>query len=212
MRQVDELLKQRLIGALILLALGVVFWPIIFVEPEPVAGLQPAPVPPRPAVDSTPLEPPDPVGLRPSPSLSAQPPEPDGDSAPSGGSSDATAADAGPMPAAALAPATEPSPAAGNGRRTRAEPPATPALDSDGVPIAWILQVATLSREDRAEALRVRLIEAGHKAYIKRVRREDRTLYRVYIGPGFEKARIEKLKPEIDAELKVNSLVQRYYP
>ena len=29
----NDILKQRLVGALILVALGVVFWPIIFVEP-----------------------------------------------------------------------------------------------------------------------------------------------------------------------------------
>ncbi len=34
----NEVLKQRLIGALILVALGVVFWPIIFVEPGQQGG------------------------------------------------------------------------------------------------------------------------------------------------------------------------------
>ena len=55
----NEVLKQRLIGALILLALGVVFWPIIFVEPGEQGGAGEVVIPPRPNVTTTPIEPPD---------------------------------------------------------------------------------------------------------------------------------------------------------
>ena len=68
----NELLKQRLVGALILVALGVVFWPLIFVEPgQPERGER-AEIPPRPAVDTTPVEPPDRAGLRPSAELQSR--------------------------------------------------------------------------------------------------------------------------------------------
>ena len=68
----DNILKQRLIGALILVALGVVFWPIIFVEPEGPGGLPGARIPPPPSVDTTPIEPPDTAGLREAPQVAAQ--------------------------------------------------------------------------------------------------------------------------------------------
>ncbi len=74
------------------------------------------------------------------------------------------------------------------------------------------LNTPSVSKEENAEKLRLRLIEGGHKAYVRKIRRGDRNLYRVAIGPGFEKARIEALKPRIDAEFKVESLVQRYLP
>ena len=42
----NDILKQRLVGALILVALGVVFWPLIFVQPGPEETvLQPLPSP-----------------------------------------------------------------------------------------------------------------------------------------------------------------------
>ena len=68
----DNLLKQRLVGALILVALGVVFWPIIFVEPAQETAREEMQAPPRPRVDDTPIEPPDTVGLRSSPELQAR--------------------------------------------------------------------------------------------------------------------------------------------
>ncbi len=62
----NDILKQRLVGALILLALGVVFWPIIFVEPTEGPGGEGGRIPPQPSVDTRPIEPPDLAGLRPS--------------------------------------------------------------------------------------------------------------------------------------------------
>ena len=74
----NEVLKQRLIGALILVALGVVFWPIIFVEPGQQGGADEVVIPPRPNVTTTPIEPPDMAGLRPSREITrATEPEPE---------------------------------------------------------------------------------------------------------------------------------------
>jgi DedD protein len=219
---VNNVLKQRLVGALILIALGVVFWPIIFVE----QGAGPAPersaIPPRPVVDNSPIEPPDSIGLRSSPPLEDVVEE-EGEAAVA---DDGVTAVTGPEqgggevgeprePVAVVEPAAVPPPpdASGEtGRRTREAPPVTPERDSDGVPIAWILQVVTLSNEQRAEQLRQELLDMGEKAYVRKVRRDERTLYRVYIGPGFEKARIEALKPRIDQRFGVESVVRRYLP
>ncbi len=68
----NDILKQRLVGALILVALGVVFWPIIFVQPGDRPSAEQARIPPRPEVNTTPIEPPDQVGLRPSREVEAR--------------------------------------------------------------------------------------------------------------------------------------------
>ena len=68
----NEVLKQRLVGALILVALGVVFWPIIFVEPEGERSVQERTMPSRPNVDTSPVAVPDVAGLRPSAELPAR--------------------------------------------------------------------------------------------------------------------------------------------
>lgn len=87
-----------------------------------------------------------------------------------------------------------------------------PALDAQGIPITWILRVASVSSADKSDALRQDLLAMGHKAYVQKVRSGDRTLYRVYIGPKAEKAKLEKLRQGIDAKFGVASMITRYYP
>jgi len=217
---VNDILKQRLIGALILLALGVVFWPIIFVEPgdRPAAGE--GRIPPRPAVDTTPIEPPDASGLRTSPelalatepgqqvitefSLEAEPAaETETDLEPAG---------ALPVIEPETEPAAMPTEPPAKARRARSEAPGRPVLDSNGLPVAWILQVASVSSAAKADALRERLLEMDQKAYVKKVARGEKDLYRVYIGPRFERAPLEQLQAGIDTRFKVQSLIVRYIP
>ncbi|MBN7798672.1 SPOR domain-containing protein [Parahaliea mediterranea] len=233
----NDVLKQRLVGALILVALGVVFWPIIFVEPETGRGGVEARIPPRPDVDTTPLSPPDRVGLRGSPPLEAAPDDgaarqpvdeiAGGDGEPSARAPVAETpaqqpdADAAEPAAEPAAPVARPEPAgagdpndtaAAVARRTRDEPPAQPKLDAQGVPVAWMLQVISVSRKDRAEQTRDALGKMGYKAYIKPARVEGKTVYRVYVGPKFERARLDAIKAEVDREFGVNSMVRRYLP
>ena len=96
--------------------------------------------------------------------------------------------------------------------RTRSEPPQKLALDADGIPVAWILQVASVSSADKADQLRQRLLKMDQKAYVKKVQRGGKDLYRVYIGPKFERAALEKIQAPVDAEFGVTSMIARYYP
>lgn len=190
-----EIVRQRLVGVLILVALGVVFWPIIFVEP----GVKEAPrdsrVPARPEVDTTPLEPPDRVGLRVSPEVVAVAPE------------EQAVTEALPQPGEV---ATAPAPAVAPSARSAA--PERPSLDSQGVPVAWTIQVATVSSAANADQLRDRLLARHYEAYVRRVAHGDRELYRVFVGPKFERAKLERLQQEIDKNFGVKSIITRYVP
>jgi DedD protein len=201
----NNVLKQRLVGALILVALGVVFWPIIFVEPGEQGGAEEARIPQRPQVDTTPVETPGMVGLRPSPEQVKEQPAPD-------------------RPLLTLAPESPPPTTSGTAapepvkktavpvKKTRTEPPVKPVIDDQGVPVVWILRVASVSSSSRADELRKRLLEMGYKAYTKKIKSGDKTLYRVYVGPKAEKAKLAKIQPQIDAEFGVTSMISRYYP
>ncbi len=219
----NNVMKQRLVGALILVALGVVFWPIIFVQPEAPAGSESLQAPPRPQVNTTALPAPDDAALRRLPPPLERVPV-----------SDAELAGGGePVPVDSNQPAPEPagmvaSEEAGSGAaeiapverastlpqpgETRTEAPVKPELDAEGLPIAWALQVASISDSARADALRADLLEMGYKAYIKRVRSGGKTLYRVSIGPKGEKARLEAIQGKVDEKFGVKSMVVRYYP
>lgn len=197
----DSNVKQRLVGALILVALGVVFWPIIFVPgPEPAEEIA-ITVPPEPPIDITPVPEPDDFGLRQSASAETPPgedidvffPEPEEGSAPA------------PLPQQSdVVSVPEPAEA-----REQLE---TPALDADGLPIAFSLQVATMSNRERAERLRDELVAAGYKGYLKRLRRDDKLLYRVLVGPRFNRDDLLPIKAAVDASWGVESLIMRYLP
>ena len=112
-------------------------------------------------------------------------------------------------PAAKPAPKPAPKP---EPKKTRSEAPVKPALDDEGIPITWILRVASVSSAEKADQLRKDLLEMGHKAYAKKIRSNGKTLYRVYVGPKAEKARLQKIQGDIDARFGVSSLITRYYP
>ena len=69
----NPLLKQRLVGALVLVALGVVFWPLIFVTPETREPLVLRTMSERPTVDQTPIAEPESYESKVAPSLPAAP-------------------------------------------------------------------------------------------------------------------------------------------
>jgi len=202
---VNDILKQRLVGALILVALGVVFWPIIFVQPEG-KKTEEQHIPPPPEVSTAELASPGEAGLRSSPELAAsasvQAEEP-AQVAPQTGEEAAAPTSAAPVPTAAQ-------PAIPDDMRS--EPPPRLAMDSDGVPVAWTLQVATVSSAEKAEHLRRQLLEMKQEVYVTTVQSGGKNLYRVCIGPKFERATLEKLQAGINAKFGVTSIVARYIP
>jgi DedD protein len=84
--------------------------------------------------------------------------------------------------------------------------------DSDGVPVAWTLQVATVSSAEKADALRRRLLEKGEKAYVTTISSGGKQLYRVSVGPKFERQELERIQASINAEFGVTTMLVRYLP
>ena len=223
----NDVLRQRLVGALILVALGVIFWPIIFVQPEDEL-VQVRNIPPQPNISTERVDAPDPVGLRTSPTIVADNQVEQEEAAfdveefevvdPDEGQPDSDALDLEaeeleepevnpePEPSPPPQPAPEPAPAPVH------TPPEELKLDADGVPVAWILQVVTVSASEKAEEIRSRLDAMGHKAYVEKVTSGGRTLHRVYVGPKFEKGELESIKSQVDAEFGVSSMTRRYVP
>ena len=202
----DNLVKQRLVGALILVALGVVFWPIIFVARDGDTRELHVAVPEAPPVDLSPLPAPDSAALRRAPLAQAQ----------------AQGAEQGPAPELFDSDPQVPEPLPALPARADTQPPVSleqaretlqaPAIDADGLPIAYALQVATIGQRERAETLRDELLKAGYKGYLQRLRRDDRTLYRVLVGPRYQRDDLAPVKEAVDRTWRVESLIIRYLP
>lgn len=192
----DQGLKERLVGAAVLVAIGVWLIPWVLDGPEntsenSTSSLQlPAaeePVPMRtqtlrigsPAEQqaAAPAAPqPEPSAATPAaPEPPAAAPEPAADS-----EAEVAVATAAPEPATvAPAPATPaPKPAATPAPAPRpAAPPATAAKGD------WVVQLGSFGAEDNARKLAQRADQFGYKASVSSTRANGRTLYRVRVGP-----------------------------
>ena len=202
----DNLVKQRLVGALILVALGVVFWPIIFVARDGDTREQRVAVPEAPLVDLSPLPAPDSAALRRAPLAQAQAQGAEQGPAPEPLDSDSPLP--GPLPALPARADTQAQASLEQARETLQ----APAIDADGLPIAYALQVATIGERERAETLRDELLKAGYKGYLQRLRRDERTLYRVLVGPRYQRDDLAPVKEAVDRTWRVESLIIRYLP
>lgn len=205
----NPIIKQRLVGTVVLLALGVVFWPIIFVEPEVSSPITLEPMPPRPGIDETPLPRPRLPQAVVDSDLAAPTVEPEVQSA----ADEATLLENDPDNAGAAVDdslASLPNAREIDSLEPRSEPPQPVQRDKQGFARAWVLQVATVSSEERARQLVDALQGRGYEAFSRRFSLDDKVLWRVQIGPKLEQARLTAIKPDIDRSLKVNSTILRY--
>ena len=188
--------KQRLVGFIVLGALAIIFWPIVFVSPEPDQELM-LPVfemPERPDVVMSERR--EPVIERVDRSRL---PVIERAELPEDSTIDAIATD----PQNELV-AADNEPNGQMASRHRAE------FDEQGLPVSWELQVATLSAQQRAEEIAELLREKGHKAYVSPVTIRSQQLYRVRIGPSLQRQRLIDIQADIDAYFGVESKIMKF--
>lgn len=188
--------KQRLVGFIVLGALAIIFWPIVFVSPEPDQELM-LPVfemPERPDVVMSERREPVLERVDRSRLPVIQRAERSEDS-----TIDTIATD----PQRELV-AADNEPNGQVASRQRAE------FDEQGLPVSWELQVATLSAQQRAEEIAELLREKGHKAYVSPVTIRSQQLYRVRIGPSLQRQRLIDIQADIDAYFGVESKIMKF--
>lgn len=198
MALLDRRLKQRMVGALVLLALAAVFLPMLFNRADQPRAVR-VEAPPMPAA-------PAPLQIEtPEPDV----PEPALAEAPASATAVEAAAVAVPEPVApppAAVPAAPPAVAP----PVRSEPVAAPAsrLDGDGLPLSWSVQLVSLSNAARAQELQQRLRQQGHNAYIRSVD----GMQRVFVGPLLDKSEAQRLAQEIGRQQRLSPIVVRFQP
>ncbi|HKK56958.1 SPOR domain-containing protein [Marinobacter sp.] len=185
-------LKQRIIGALVLVSLAVIFVPMMFDEPHSERETTTIQIP---------EEPPFPEVEMPEPETTKVPPYRIEETAPAG--PDDSVAEAPEPPdttessAAAGASQSEPS--------AQTEPGAAEFTRSlEG---AWVVQLGSFGSADNARRLREKVREKGYSSHLQSVIRGDTELTRVFSGPFAEKAEAEKAKQALDKAFGLNSLV-----
>lgn len=199
-----ESVKHRLIGAAVLTAVAVLFLPSFFKDRQQYQVDTNSHIPGRPsitAVDFNEPTRPDNIEPAPAPETMFVPDETEVSSAPQVASEEQSAS------SVAVASSMQ---SVSSATTTQTVVPVTP-LNTQGLPDAWVVQVASLSSQAAANKLRDQLQAEGHKAYVRSVVGTT-TIFRVFIGPKQDKAQALAIKSQLDKQLKVNSLVLPFKP
>ena len=218
MALLDKAYKQRMVGALVLVALAVIFLPMLFSrqdEQRQVTVEAPS-APQAPAVPQVQLEP---VAV-PEPQALPQEPVPSDDevaeqSAPSMPIAAAPAPAPTPAPAPAakpVAPAPVAKPAAAPAQpiaAAAAKPDTTQSrVDANGLSVSWSVQLASLSSRASAESLQKTLRSQGYNAYIRSADGKNR----VFVGPLIERAEADRLRDLLSRQQNLKGFVVRFQP
>lgn len=195
----EQRVKQRLVGAVILVALGVIFIPMLLKGPVEGdrAGI-PVEVPPPPQVRAVPDIPETDALNAPSPGQQlAERPRPD----PVAKGKSAAAS----RPSSA--PVDEPGAASADSEAAGSASAATADDAAEASTSAWAVQIGSFQDRDNARALRQELRESGFSTYIEQARYQNKPLYRVRVGPVVGRGKAEQLAARLRAERGVKGLV-----
>jgi len=203
-------LKQRIIGALVLVSLAVIFVPMMFDEPHSERETTDIKIPEEPPFPEVEMPEPD----------AEDPPEyriEELDQVDAEAPSEIQAADdeatkvktpevASPdesMDDSSASEASEASnePQANEQESVKAEE-YTRSLEG-----AWVVQLGSFGSNENATRLREKVREKGYSSHLQSVTRGDTELTRVFSGPFAEKAEAEKAKQALDKAFGLNSLV-----
>lgn len=193
----DVHLKQRLVGAIVLVALGVIFIPMLLEGPNRTLVPEMDEIPePEILAPELPLEPFPPV-REPEPAERAIVTEPTG--------TEATQKSAPEQPA----PATkESAPAPAVVTPPKPAPVKKPA--SQPLKGSWVVQVVSLSNKANALALRDKLRKGGFATQVEQVRVDGKTRYRVRVGPFLERAEADRARKQVAERFEQNGRVMSY--
>ena len=232
----DILLKQRLVGAIVLISLAVIFLPMLFtgqgeqekkfessIPAEPVYEIKspqvsvPLPLPPK-GMEKVPLrepvipEEPTQAALdAQAAAVKAEPGKPE-------------LAKPEPKPEAKPEPqkisppkptvgATKPATAPASSPAVSAKPSKPTAAAAEIKPSnvsGWIVQVGSFSQKANAEKLRDKLRKMGMASFVATGTSGNKKVYRVRVGPEISRSDAEKIQATIKAKTKLNGLVMQY--
>jgi len=191
--------KQRIVGTVVLLALALIFLPIIFDG----QGSYEAPVTSR--IPDTPIISilPEPVQSRPVIVNDAQPNEP----------AIATTVNLVEEVVSEIEEAAVIEEAAAEVEITESQAifsREVPTLSDAGLPQGWSVRLGSFSDAENASNLLGRLQEAGYKAYTRDISSDQGSLTGVFVGPWLDRGQVNEYQRKLQEEFSLAGLVVRY--
>ncbi|MQT33778.1 SPOR domain-containing protein [Pseudomonas helleri] len=211
MALLDKVFKQRMVGALVLIALAVIFLPMLFSRQDEQRQVQvdaptapQAPVMPQVQVEPVPV---------PEPQVIEQEPELPVEQAVVAAPKPAPAPAPAPVAPVVSKPVAPAKPPAVTPAQKVAQPPAKldttqKRVDPNGLPISWSIQLVSLSNRASADNLQKTLRNQGYNAYV----RSSGGMNRVFVGPLLERAEADRMRDILDKQQNLKGFVVRFQP
>ncbi len=184
MKAMNEGMKQRLVGAMVLLALATVVLPILFDFDGSYTVDTRSTIPTAPDIQSVDIEKAGPI-----------------QGATAAASHDEMFRFDGSRVVAERS--------GGAGSDSQDQPS---GLNAAGIPRAWIVQVASLGERVKAQTLVDQLLADGYKAYSRSVLIGGETHYRIYVGPKVAKQTMLGQQQAIERKYQLSTLLLEFEP
>jgi DedD protein len=203
---VDDGLKQRLVGALVLLALGVLFIPALL-EPELSRDMdRTSRIPTAPNIQPIDIKPPVKSDkLAPSKPFEDRYRLVEEDQLPDVIVQTQNQVKAKTVTAKSTATAV-------SVKISEQQAKTQIIMDKDGVPRAWAVQIVSYQTQQRAQEFSEKLKRDGYQPFTKSANSSKGKVYRVYVGPKINPTMAKNLKQELDKKYKLDTLVVRFDP
>jgi DedD protein len=192
----EQNLKQRLVGAIVLVSLAVIFIPIILEGPDDEWTPRSHSIPEPPQIDyrasmqlPLPADTTEPAAASTEPADMQAPAQPE---------QTAVTPPAPPIPEPE--PAPQPEPVA---TEKPAAPEAAPASSAAALPAGWYVQVGSFSQQMNASGLRDRLRSAGYDTRLQ----ATGSTYRVLVGPSDTRKQAEQQRDKLLAKQQLKGIV-----
>lgn len=180
----NERLKHRLLGAAILIALGVLLLPGFFRDKESYHVDTTSQIPTKPSVTAIDFDGPTPVEN----------------------------IEAAPAPETMFVPEEPSEPFVDTATSYSSSTSVTQSAASSAIPQAWVIQVGSFGHKEAAEKLLKELQTEGHKAYMRSVMTDKGTMHRLFIGPKIDRSDAEAVRQAVDKRWNLQSRIYPYKP
>lgn len=194
----ERSLKERLVGAAVLVILAVIFIPMLFDDTQET----------EPVITATNI-----------------PPKPDDMSSPPEGDfssriipleqGEANTVIPKPEEKTADKPIAENKPATDITAATEEQVPSKTAVIDEEPPTnvglsAWVVQLGSFTSEENAQVLNQKLRKAGYSAFVEPLKQKTNVVYRVRVGPELKRSDAESIRDELKKTMKLDGIVAQY--
>jgi DedD protein len=215
-------LKQRLVGAVVLVALAVIFIPMLLPgKGDFSGGIDGSNIPPEPDyrfAPTTPAPAAPPMVASPNLPMDDKPLDKAMDKALYSKSAPVVTEKAKKTPAektTSAAKVTAPKTmtqkvSAAKNTTVVKPPPPSPVKEKSPQASGWVVQVGSFSNSANAKALRDKLRKQGHASFVESVKGKSGPVYRVRVGPEVSRDSAERLRQQLATAAGLKGLVQAY--